>query len=108
MARCSTRSPTDPSISRVFGVAFHQRTGVPYDPVTTTAVEQPDVATIPTFHTSVSAVSPLNDRLVEIELDGGLDEFTSLGGDQFFYLMVPRPGGEPIPTATRSPTTWPR
>ncbi len=65
--------------------------------MSTTAVEQPDVATIPTFHTSVLAVSPLNDRLVEVDLGGGLDEFTSLGGDQFFYMMMPRPGGEPIP-----------
>ena len=54
-------------------------------------------AAIPTFHTSVVAVSPIDAGLIEVDLGGGLDEFATLGGDEFFYMMMPRPGADPIP-----------
>jgi NADPH-dependent ferric siderophore reductase len=56
-----------------------------------------DLAAIPTFYTTVAAVRSINDGLLEVELAGGLDAFTTRGGDQFFYMMMPRPGAEPIP-----------
>jgi NADPH-dependent ferric siderophore reductase len=59
--------------------------------------ERREQAAIPTFHTSVVAVSPINAGLIEVDLAGGLDEFATLGGDEFFYMMMPRPGADPIP-----------
>ena len=56
-----------------------------------------DLATIPTFATSVAAVGRINEGLLEVELAGGLDDFVSLGGDQFFYMMMPRPGTAQLP-----------
>ncbi len=50
-----------------------------------------------TFVTSVAEVRDLTPNLREIVLSGGLESFSSLGGDQFVYLMVPRPGGTEIP-----------
>ncbi len=66
-------------------------------PITSIEQERQEQALIPTFYTSVAAVSSLNDGLIEVELDGGLDEFATRGGDQFFYMMMPRAGADPIP-----------
>jgi NADPH-dependent ferric siderophore reductase len=56
-----------------------------------------ELAAIPTFHTGVAAMRPLTEGLLEVELAGGLDAFATRGGDQFFYMMMPHPGREPIP-----------
>ena len=56
-----------------------------------------DQASIRTFYTGISSVARLTPGLLELQLDGGLDEFVTLGGDQFLYLMVPRAGADLIP-----------
>lgn len=66
-------------------------------PTTSIERESKQQTLIPTFTTTVAAISPVNDGLIEVELAGGLDDFTTLGGDQFFYMMMPRPGAAPIP-----------
>lgn len=45
--------------------------------------------TLRTYLSAVEAVTSLTPNLFEVTLRGGLDEFRSLGGDQFAYLMVP-------------------
>ena len=66
-------------------------------PITSLEQERREQARDPHVLHRVAAVRSLNDGLLEVELAGGLDEFVTLGGDQFFYLMMPRPGAEPIP-----------
>jgi NADPH-dependent ferric siderophore reductase len=66
-------------------------------PPTSVERELATVATLPTFVTNVAEVRDLTPNLREIVLAGGLDAFPSVGGDQFVYLMVPRPGGPEIP-----------
>jgi len=66
-------------------------------PITSIEQERREQALIPTCYTAVAAVRWLNGGLLEVELAGGLDEFATRGGDQFFYMMMPRPGAEPIP-----------
>ena len=66
-------------------------------PITSIEQERREQALIPTFYTKVAAVSSLNDGLLEVELEGGLGEFATSGGDQFFYMMMPRAGADPIP-----------
>ena len=66
-------------------------------PLTSLELEGGDTAKIRTFDTRVAEVSRVNDSLVQIVLAGGLDEYVTLGGDQFLYLMVPRPGDAALP-----------
>ncbi len=66
-------------------------------PLTSLELEGGETTAIRTFDTSVAEVSRVNDSLVQIVLAGGLDEYVTLGGDQFLYLMVPRSGEEPLP-----------
>ncbi|MCB0967248.1 MAG: SIP domain-containing protein [Ilumatobacter sp.] len=61
------------------------------DTVPTTSLERELVTTasLPTFVTEVSSVRTLTPELREIVLSGGLDDFPSLGADQFVFVMVP-------------------
>ncbi len=45
-----------------------------------------------TFVSAVSAVTDLSPTLRQITFRGGLDNFTSLGGDQFLYVLLPPAG----------------
>ncbi|MET0910020.1 MAG: SIP domain-containing protein [Ilumatobacteraceae bacterium] len=66
-------------------------------PLTSLELEGGETTAIRTFDTTVAEVSRVNDSLVRVVLAGGLDEYVTLGGDQFLYLMVPRPGGDALP-----------
>jgi NADPH-dependent ferric siderophore reductase len=66
-------------------------------PLTSLELEGAETNKIRTFDTRVAEVSWVNDSLVQIVLAGGLDEYVTLGGDQFLYLMVPRPGDAALP-----------
>jgi hypothetical protein len=89
---------TDDAYTHLYAAIAQARTTAG-DRMPTTSLEQEsaDQGSIPTFSTSVAAVAPLAEGLLQLELEGGLDDYTSLGGDQFFYLMLPRPGAGPIP-----------
>lgn len=89
---------TDQVYDRLYGTIGIARAAAG-DGVALTSIEQETVeqATIPTFYTSVTAVSRRTDALIELELGGGLEEFHTMGGDQFFYFMLPQPGAVPIP-----------
>ncbi len=65
--------------------------------LTSLEVELATNPTLPTFIVEVAEVRELNASLLEIDLRGGLEGFTSVGGDQFVYLMVPQGDGEVIP-----------
>lgn len=66
-------------------------------PLTSLELEGGETTKIRTFDSSVVAVRRINESLVQIVLGGGLDDYATLGGDQFCYLMVPRPGHDPLP-----------
>lgn len=66
-------------------------------PLTSLERELDSTATLPTFITGVAEVRSLTPNLREVVFAGGLDAFEPVGADQFLYLMVPRPGAEPIP-----------
>lgn len=65
------------------------------EPVTSLERELATTGSLPTHVCEVVAVEQLTPNLVEITL-GGLDEFTSLGADQFFLVMVPKEGEPPL------------
>jgi NADPH-dependent ferric siderophore reductase len=91
-------SSTDDARARLYeGVAQARHAAGDRMEITSLEQESADQAGIRTFYTSISSISRLTDGLLELDLDGGLDEFVTLGGDQFFYLMVPQAGAEPIP-----------
>ena len=75
----------------------------PNDTVTTNsrtagARQRSLVQSLPTFVSHVAEITDQSPNVREIVLEGGLDRFVSLGGDQFVYLMVQRPGGTEVPT----------
>lgn len=45
-----------------------------------------------TFVSRVAAVTDLTPTLRQITFNGGLNDFSSLGGDQFLYVLLPPPG----------------
>jgi NADPH-dependent ferric siderophore reductase len=55
------------------------------------------VQSLPTFVSHVAEITDRSPNMREIVLEGGLETFASLGGDQFVYLMVRRPGGADVP-----------
>lgn len=69
------------------------------DAVPLTSIEQEFVRNgqLPTLVTAVESVRTITPNLREVVLEGGLESFASVGGDQFVYLMVPRVGGVPVP-----------
>ena len=55
------------------------------------------VQSLPTFVSNVAEITDRSPNVREIVLEGGLETFVSLGGDQFVYLMVRQPGGADVP-----------
>ncbi len=89
---------TDEVYDRLYGaIALARAAAGDGAPLTSIEQENAERAHIPTFYTTVVSVSRVTEALIELELSGGLDGFVTMGGDQFFYLMLPQPGAEPIP-----------
>ena len=82
----------------VFGLIAEARQGAgPAVPLTSLEREVAGRGTLPTFVTQVLAVADLTPNLREIVIGGPeLAPFPSVGGDQFFYVLVARPGDEPL------------
>ena len=82
----------------VFGLIAEARHGAGSAvPMTSLEREVAGRGTLPTFVTQVLAVADLTPNLREIVIGGPeLARFPSVGGDQFFYVLVARPGDEPL------------
>lgn len=89
---------TDQVYDRLYGAIGIARIAAGDEvPLTSIERETAERAEIPTFYSNVVSVSRVNEALLELQLSGGLERYVSKGGDQFFYLMLPRPGADPIP-----------
>jgi NADPH-dependent ferric siderophore reductase len=64
-------------------------------PLTSLEQELEQTANLHTFVTAVEQVDDVTPALRRIVVRGGLDGFVPRGPDQFVYVMVPRPGGDP-------------
>lgn len=72
------------------------RSAAPGDyPLTSLEREFAQQRSIPTHHAHVQRIAELTPNLREVVIGGpGLAAYRSLGGDQFVYLLVARPGAE--------------
>lgn len=75
---------------QLFGLLTAAREAAPDAPLTSIEEELQGRATIPTHVVSVAHVRPVGPTMTQITLTG-LDDAPVLGGDEFWYLMVPRP-----------------
>lgn len=94
MAFATPATTADEVSAQVFGSIgqARQRAGEGY-PVTSLEREFAEQGAIPTHLTEVLEVRDLTPNLREIVVGGaGLAAFRSLGGDQFAYVLVARPG----------------
>ena len=83
----------------VFGLIAEARQGAGEDvPLTSLEREVAGRGTLPTFVTNVRAVAELTPNLRQVVIGGPeLAHIRLVGGDQFFYVLVTRPGDEPLP-----------
>jgi NADPH-dependent ferric siderophore reductase len=58
------------------------------------------VADLRTFVTEVRAVDDLTPNLREVTFGTGLDDFASIGGDQFLYVLLPPAGRDELTVGT--------
>lgn len=78
------------------------RAADPDAPLTSTERELRTTARLPTHHVLVSAVEDVAPRFRQITFRG-VDPGPDAGGDEFVYVIVPRPGEHSLPSAS---TMW--
>lgn len=61
-------------------------------PLTSVERERVEIGDLRTFVTTVVATREIAPALRQVTFGGGLDEFVSLGGDQFVYVLLPPRG----------------
>ncbi|MEM7141786.1 MAG: siderophore-interacting protein [Actinomycetota bacterium] len=81
------------SLIGLLGVA---RTASPDHPQTSIEAVLNSTADLKTYVTTVVATERITPALVQLTLAGGLDDLPAVGGDEFFYVLVPRRGAEDV------------
>lgn len=97
-APCST---IDAVRAEFFAALASARTSVGDSvPLTSVERERAGVASLRTYVTTVTETKEITPSLRQITFGGGLEEFVSIGGDQFVYVLLPPRGASDLTIGT--------